>query len=199
MHITVSGRHLDVGASLRQHAVEQIEAAVSKYFDRPIDATVTFGKRGAFFAADITVHVGRGIDAHASAEADDAYRAFGTALDHLSKRLRRHKRRLRDHHQGGARAFETAAARQYILDLSAATDEPDAPAPAGRPEPIVVADMTAEIPTLTVGEAAMRLDLGAEPALLFRNAAHGGLNMIYRRADGNVGWVDPDAAPAGRR
>jgi ribosomal subunit interface protein len=199
MHITVSGRHIDVGASLRQHAVEQVEAAVSKYFDRPMDATVTFGKRGAFFTADITVHVGRGIDAHAGAEADDAYRAFGIALDHLAKRLRRHKRRLRDHHQGGARAVETAAARQYILDLSSAADEPESAPPAGRPEPLVVADLTTEIPTLTVGEAAMRLDLGAEPALLFRNAAHGGLNMIYRRADGHVGWVDPDAPPAGRR
>lgn len=199
MHITVSGRHIDVGASLRQHAVEQVEAVVSKYFDRPIDATVTFGKRGAFFRSDITVHVGRGIDAHAGAEADDAYRAFGTALDHLAKRLRRHKRRLRDHHQGGARAIESAAARQYILELAETGEDRDDAAPAGRPEPLVVADMAAEIPTLTVGEAAMRLDLGAEPALLFRNAAHGGLNMIYRRADGNVGWVDPDAAPAGRR
>lgn len=196
MHITVTGRHLDVGASLRRRVEEGLAAAVGKYFDRAIEAHVTFDKRGQFFLADIAVHVGRGIVAHSGGEADDPYLAFAGALEHLAKRLRRHKRRLRDHHNTTVRVSKAEPGRQYVL--AGPTDEEDegaggdGAAHAGR-EPLVVAEMEAEIPTLSVGEAVMRLDLGNTPALMFRNAGNGGLNMIYRRPDGNIGWVDPGA------
>ena len=194
MHITVTGRHLDVGASLRRRVEEGLAAAVAKYFDRAIEAHVTFDKRGQFFLADIAVHVGRGIVAHSGGEADDPYVAFSGALEHLAKRLRRHKRRLRDHHNATARAGKTEEAWQYVLAGSAdEDDEKQADGAAVNGEPLVVAEMEAEIPTLSVGEAVMRLDLGSAPALMFRNAGNGGLNMIYRRADGNIGWVDPGA------
>jgi len=193
MHITVTGRHLDVGASLRRRVEEGLAAAVAKYFDRAIEAHVTFDKRGQFFLADIAVHVGRGIVAHSGGEADDPYVAFAGALEHLAKRLRRHKRRLRDHHNAASRAGKSEQAWQYVL-AGPADDEVEEKPASGTPvngEPLVVAEMEAEIPTLSVGEAVMRLDLGSAPALMFRNAGNGGLNMIYRRADGNIGWVDP--------
>ena len=197
MHITVTGRHLDVGASLRRRVEEGLAAAVAKYFDRAMESHVTFDKRGQFFLADIAVHVGRGIVAHSSGEADDPYVAFSGALEHLAKRLRRHKRRLRDHHNATARAGKSEEAWQYVLAGPGGDDDekqPDGTAVNG--EPLVVAEMEAEIPTLSVGEAVMRLDLGSAPALMFRNAGNGGLNMIYRRADGNIGWVDPGARKA---
>ncbi|MGH7006019.1 MAG: ribosome hibernation-promoting factor, HPF/YfiA family, partial [Alphaproteobacteria bacterium] len=193
MHITVTGRHLDVGASLRHRVEEGLGAAVAKYFERAIEAHVTFDKRGSFFLADIAVHVGRGIVAHGSGEADDPYVAFAAALEHLAKRLRRHKRRLRDHHNTEARATKGEQAWQYVLAGPADEDDGgksgDGAGQSG--EPLVVAEMEAEIPKLSVGEAVMRLDLGNVPALMFRNAAHGELNMIYRRPDGHIGWVDP--------
>ena len=190
MRVIVSGRHIDVGAALRQHAEAAIAAAVAKYFDRAQEGHVTFGKRGAFFHADLTVHVGRGIDAQASAEADDAYRAFDVALEHLTKRLRRNKRRLRDHHNDKARQIEAEAARYAVLRGPEHEEDAAEEAP-GPAEPVVVAETQAEIATLSVSQAVLRLDLSGAPALLFRNAAHGGYNMIYRRNDGHIGWVDP--------
>jgi ribosomal subunit interface protein len=199
MHITITGRHLDVGAALRRHVEEGLASAVAKYFDRAIDAHVTFDKRAAFFLADIAVHIGRGIEAHASGESDDAYRAFAEALDNLAKRLRRHKRRLRDHRNAETRAFETERAQQFIL--AGPSEESEAAAAGhgdgrGDAEHLVIAEVQTEIPRLTVGEAVMHLDLGKQPALLFRNAGHGGMNMIYRRTDGHIGWVDPGVATA---
>lgn len=194
MHITVTGRHLDVGASLRRRVEEALAAAVAKYFDRAIEAHVTFDKRGQFFLADIAVHVGRGIVAHSGGEADDPYVALSGAVDHLAKRLRRHKRRLRDHANAESRAAKAEQGWHYVL--AGPTDEGEEKHADGAPvngEPLVVAEMAAEIPMLSVGEAVMRLDLGSAPALMFRNAGNGGLNMIYRRADGNIGWVDPGA------
>jgi len=195
MNITVTGRHLDVGASLRQRVEEALGAAVAKYFDRAIEAHVTFDKRGNFFQAEIAVHVGRGIVAQGSAEADDPYIAFAAAQEHLAKRLRRHKRRLRDHHNAEARAGKSEQARHYVLAGPAGDDDEaksgDGAGHSG--EPLVVAEMEGEIPTLSVGEAVMRLDLGIAPALMFRNAGNGELNMIYRRTDGHIGWVDPSA------
>jgi ribosomal subunit interface protein len=192
MHITVTGRHLDVGASLRHRVEEGLTTAVAKYFDRAIESHVTFDKRAQFFLADIAVHVGRGIVAHSSGEADDPYVAFSGALEHLAKRLRRHKRRLRDHHNAESRASKTEPGLHYVLSAEDEAEE-QAGSMAVNGEPLVVAEMEAEIPTLSVGEAVMRLDLGNAPALMFRNAGNGGLNMIYRRADGNIGWVDPSA------
>src|SRR5262249_25631151 len=121
------------------------------------------------------------------AAADAPYAAFDSAAEHLAKRLRRHKRRLRDHHR---QVVPSEPARQYILaPESDAAEEDDAAA--AETGPVVIAEMAAEVPTLSVSEAVMRLDLADNGAMLFRNRAHGGLNMVYRRADGNVGWVDP--------
>jgi len=194
MNVTVTGRHLDVGQSLRQHVEDALNEAVGKFFDQAMDAHVTFDKSGHAFSADIKVHASRGLYVQGEGQADDPYVAFNTAAEHIAKRLRRHKRRIRDHHTSQSRDLETLTAQQYIL----ANEEEPGPEQAAasttndnREEPVVVAEMTTNIASLTVGEAVMRMDLADLPAMMFRNVAHGGLNMVYRRADGHVGWVDP--------
>jgi ribosomal subunit interface protein len=212
MHLSVKGKQLDVGDALRTHVDDSLTAIVGKYFGRPIEANVVFSREAHLFKADISVHVGRNILLQSNAEASEPYPAFDTAADKIAKRLRRYKRRLKDHHHkggdngaDGAISFEPLTASQYILEaepdevhIDGHDEETHDGAPAsfdvghdGHPQPVVIAEMTTAIDTLTVSEAVMRLDLAELPALMFRNRAHGGLNMIYRRQDGNVGWIDP--------
>ncbi len=185
MQLTVKGKQLDVGEALRAHVTANLSTVTAKYFPRPIEATVVFSREKHRFRADVSVHAGRNVLLQSIGEADDPYRAFDGASAHMAKRLRRYKRRLvDDHHKPGAAAAPPEPARAYVLAVPEGEDE----APA---EPVVIAEIATEIDSLTVGEAVMRLDLGELPALMFRNRAHGGLNLVYRRGDGNVGWVDP--------
>lgn len=185
MQLTVKGKQLDVGDALRSHVADSLNGIFGKYFGNPIEATVVFAREAHLYRAQVTVHVGRGILLQGQAEAEQPYAAYDGAADKVAKRLRRFKRRLRDHHRA---EIEMQRAQHYVL----------APEPEDGEEttyvdgkPVVIAEMVAEIPTLTVSEAVMRLELADEGAILFRNRAHGGLNMVYRRTDGNVGWVDP--------
>jgi hypothetical protein len=143
----------------------------------------------------LSVHVGRGILMQAEDDGGDAYAAFDIAAETISKRLRRHKRRLRDHHR--AAADDSYAAKAFVLaaDVQEETVLDGADGADGSQAPVIVAELEADIPTLTVGEAVMRLDLAETQAMLFHNRAHGGLNMVYRRNDGNIGWVDPAPKP----
>lgn len=197
MNLTVKGKNLDVGEALRSHVSQTLDHGIGKYFGNPIEATVTFSKESHLFVADLSVHIGRNIQMQAESSADQAYIAFDRAMDHLAKRLRRHKRRLRDHHRAEIESFR---ASQYIL-APQEEDEVDAHAINGaeirNDAPAVIAEMQTEIPTLTVGEAVMRLDLSDLKAIMFLNRAHGGLNMVYRRNDGNIGWVDPRLGAGG--
>ena len=188
MQVSVKGKQLDVGDALRSHIEASLERTLSKYFGNVIDAHVTLSREAHLYRAVVAAHVGRHIQLSAQGEADDPYRACDGALDRLSKRLRRHKRRLRDHHKEPSDSQAPLPAQQYIL-----ADEDDAEAAESEADnrPAVVAEMTTEIPSLTVSEAVMRMDLAELPAMMFRNSAHGGLNMIYRRVDGNIGWIDP--------
>jgi ribosomal subunit interface protein len=191
MNLTVKGKHIDVGDALRSHVGQQLIAVTEKYFSNPIDATVVFAHEAHLYRADISVRVGRGIMLQSGAEATDIYAAFDTAADKVGKRLRRYKRRLRDHHLNGAAASaaeaEQVPARQYVIESDGGGEEDVSS------EPVIVAEMDTTIETMSVAEAVMRMDLAELPALMFRSGAHGGLNMIYRRPDGHVGWVDPKA------
>ncbi len=183
MKLSVTGKQIDIGQALRQHVEDGMAASIAKYFGAAIDAQVVISRDAELFHTEISVHIGKGIEIHAQASAEDAYGAFDAASGHMVKRLRRYKRRLRDHHRSAKRA-ETLAAQQFILAGDEGADDSTA-------EPIIVAEMETEIESLTVSEAVMRMDLANQTALMFRNSAHGGLNMLYRRADGNIGWVDP--------
>jgi len=184
MEITVKGKHLDIGDALRGHIEEQIETSVSKYFERAIDATVIISKEASAFRADISAHPGRGILVQGHHQAADAYAAFDGAAARIAKQLRRYKRRLQDHHKNGA---NTGVPAQYsILEPESEDEEVSVEG-----QPAIVADMPHDIATLTVGQAVMRMDLADNPVLMFKNSAHGGFNVVYRRADGNIGWIDP--------
>ncbi len=186
MNLTVSGKQIDVGDSLRAHVERELVSAVEKYFGRAVEGSVVFSRDGYQFRADVSVHIGRNIMVQSQGMATDAYAAYEIAGDRVAKRLRRYKRRLRDHHQKTGRNGEDQSARYLVL----AAESEEAPEPA-EPGPAIVAEMRTDIPTLTVGEAVMRLDLAQQPALMFRNSANGLMNMVYRRTDGNIGWVDP--------
>lgn len=186
MQLTIKGKQLDVGDSLRHHVEENFNDTVDKYFSTPVDAHVTFSREAHLFHADIVVHAGRGIVLQSAVSATDPYVAFDEASAKMGQRLRRHKNRLRDYHKHEAPPTDMVMANYNVLN---GTAETEAGEEAGNP--VVVAEMTTPIAMLTVSEAVMRLDLGDLPALMFRNRSHGQLNMIYRRADGHIGWVDP--------
>lgn len=187
MLIKVTGKQIDVGDALRGHVDDQMQGVVSKYFDRAIDATVVFSRHGGIFRCDCLVHFGAGLSAQSHAEAAEIYASFDGALERIEKRLRRHKRRLRNHHsKAKSEAFESSPAKAYVLDSEEGEEMNGVDT-----HPIIVAETKTEVHNLTVSEAVMRLDLSDQPALMFRNSAHGGLNVVYRRPDGNIGWVDP--------
>lgn len=193
MQLIVKGKQLDVGDSLRGHVADSLNAIAAKYFENAIEANVVFSREAHLYRADVSLHVSRNILLQSNAGADDPYIAFDQAAERMAKRLRRYKRRLRDYHKDRTedRTAEPALpAQAYVLEAEPEEPaaEPDGQEPA---QPVVVAEMTTSIDSLTVSEAVMRLDLGDLPALMFRNSAHGGLNMVYRRPDGNIGWVDP--------
>jgi len=190
VRISVSSKQFDVSQGLADRVRASLEHSVARYFDRAIDAQIAFSKQGAGVRADVSVHAGRGLTVQTHGQAVDPWLAFGEAEEKVAKRLRRHKRRLRNHHRREETEFDRWSVAHRILDEPEGVGE-EAP----EESPAIIAEMTDDVLTLSVGEAVMHMDFGGRPALLFRNAAHGGLNMIYRRADGNVGWVDPDGLP----
>ena len=189
MEISVKGKNIDVGDALRGHAEANLAGVVDKYFNHAIDATIVFSREGQDMRVDISVHPGpRGLVVTSGSEAHDPYVAFDGALERVATQLRRYKRRLSNHHNKAKVSEDMLPAQQYVLQSE--TEEE----PAEDAQPVVIAEMQTEIATLTVGEAVMRMDLGELPALMFRNHAHSRLNVIYRRADGNIGWIDPENA-----
>lgn len=196
MQLSVKGRHVDTGDAFRQYAYDRLSGILDKYFGDAIEASVTLSKDSFLFRAALSIHVGRGLLLQATGEAQDVHPAFDMAADRLAKQLRRYKRRLRDHGRTPATVTDVLPAQQYILapenaSEEAAAEELDGQETMNGDQPLVVAEMQTDVPNLTVGEAVMRMDLADQPALLFQNRAHGGINMVYRRNDGNIGWIDP--------
>jgi ribosomal subunit interface protein len=198
MHITVTGKQIDVGDALRRHTQAAIEDIAEKYFGNALEAHVVFSREAHLIECDLQVHIGRGILVRSEAEANEAYAAFDIAAERIDKRLRRYKRRLRDHHaHEKERERAEPLGRTYVLQPG---DNEDAPTPeGGHPQAMVIAEMETPIPQLSVSEAVMRLDLADLPALMFRNSARGTFNVIYRRRDGNIGWIDPGLPRQRRR
>ncbi|MBK8174937.1 MAG: ribosome-associated translation inhibitor RaiA [Rhodospirillales bacterium] len=187
MELLVKGKSLDVGEALRGYVEEHMGAAVSKYFAKAHDALVTISREKHLFHVDISVHPMRGLLVQGHCAAEDVYAAFDAALERIAKQLRRYKRRLNDHHKRrSADDAEILPAQQYIIAAETVDDELPVDG-----QPAIIAELPTEIATLSVGEAVMRMDLGDLPALMFRNTASGTLNVVYRRSDGNIGWIDP--------
>ena len=187
MRIQVSGKQMDIGDALRAHVEDRLNEAVGKYFDRPVDAHVIFCKDRHQYIADSSVHLPTGMTVQATARADEVYASFEGSVDRMEKQLRRYKRRLRDHHRDRQAPIEATGAPSYIL--AAGSEEPYE-----EPEtlqPVIVAEMETRVPMLSVGEAVMQMELAGAHLLVFRNTAHGGVNVVHRRDDGNIGWIDP--------
>ena len=162
-----------------------LDDAVGKYFAKALAAAVTISREAHLFRADISVHPMRGIVLQGTGMEDDAYLAFDSALQRIAKQLRRYKRRLHDHHKRRG-SDETTAGSQYIIAAEGIEEELPVDG-----QPAIIAEVPTEIATLSVGEAVMRMDLADAPALMFRNRGNGILNVVYRRPDGNIGWIDP--------
>jgi len=186
MQLQISGKNIDTGDALREHVAGRLGDAVGKYFDRTVDAHVTFNKEGFAFHCNAQVHLSSGMVLQSHGEAADVYAAFDNAMERLEKRLRRYKRRLKNHHGDKTERSAYLEAPAFIIQAEEeANEEPESL------EPVIIAEGTQRVPTLTVGEAVMAMEFQDAPVLMFRNSAHGGFNVVYRRADGNVGWVDP--------
>ncbi len=187
MQLTINGKQMDLGDALREHIADKLEDINEKYFNRAIESIVTMSPEGnAFTKTHISIRVGKDIMVMSDATAPEPYASFDSAAEKVAKQLRRYKKKLRDHHDrmDAAEAIKHMPAQNYVLSSEEEKEEAN--------DPTVIAEMVTNIQTISVSEAVMRLDLSGENALLFRNAQHEGLNMIYRRNDGNIGWVDPE-------
>lgn len=193
MNVQIIGKHIDLGDALRARIQDELEAAVSKYFDRPSDGHVTVSKAGHENVVDASVHLPSGIVLQATGRGSSPHSALDDAVFKLEKRVRRYHRRLKDHHKRTPMPSEPAPS--YILQSTHDSDEVTV-SNGETDAPLIVAETQADIKTMSVSEAVMQLELSEAPALLFRNASHEGLNMVYLRADGNIGWVNPGTGSA---
>jgi ribosomal subunit interface protein len=201
MQITVSGKQLDLSDALRHRVSTMLDTIARKYFGDALEANVTFSRARSFFTCDINMHAGRGLTLRGEGEAADANSAFDDAAEHIAKRLRRYRRRVNEHARDLAQRDEpdiAEPAQHYILrqqDEPEATAEGEADALPASPNHFatVVAENPAIIVKLTVGEAVMRMDLADQPVVMFRNSVTGQFNVVYRRQDGHIGWIDPAA------
>ncbi len=188
MRIQVQGKQIDLGDALTEHVTRELSAAVEKYFDRPVEAIVTFSRDARAYRCDAHVHLPTGLTAASSATANDVYAAFDQGAQRIEKQIRRYKRRLRDHHQNRGKPIEASETPAYVRDAGNGRDESDEPELL---QPVIIAEMTQSIQSLGVGEAVMQMELANKAFLMFRNDATGHFNVVYRRDDGNIGWIDP--------
>ena len=189
MRYQISGKQIDIGEALQTHVKDSLGAVVGKYAERPTDATVIFSRSGAEFVCEATVHLSTGLTAQARASATEIYAAFDQCAQKMEKQLRRYKRRLKDHHKDRVRPVEHLAVSSYVLAPSEESEEPQDDGL----QPMIIAEMETKIPSLSVGEAVMQMELQGAPVLVFRNEKQGsGVNVVYRRDDGNIGWIDPN-------
>lgn len=187
MQYQISGKQIDVGDALQVYVKDGLGTVVEKYAERPTDAHVIFSKAASEFTCEAIVHLSTGLTAQASAKAHDIHSAFDQCAEKMEKQLRRYKRRLKDHHKARVDPVEVFGGASYIL---AAEDGADSSEPEGM-EPMIIAEMETRIPALSVGEAVMQMELAHAPVLVFRNEKSSGVNVVYRREDGNIGWIDP--------
>ncbi len=189
MTVRISGKHMDIGDALMAKIESRIDDAVQKYFGHGYSGHVTMEKQGSFFLADCMIHLDSGVNLQTSAREPDAHASFDKAAERIEKRLRRYKRKLKDHHLGSNNGASDVA---YSVMTTPDEDEEVAEDFA----PAVIAESSVSIRTQTVAMAVMQLELMDEPVNVFKNAGSGEVNIVYRRSDGNVGWIDPSKVAA---
>ncbi|MBS9717587.1 ribosome hibernation-promoting factor, HPF/YfiA family [Pseudohalocynthiibacter aestuariivivens] len=187
MRYQISGKQIDIGDALQTHVKTELNVVVGKYAERPTDANIIFSRDAHEFVCEATVHLSTGLTAQAKAHATEIYSAFDKCSEKMEKQLRRYKRRLKDHHKDRSQPVELFGASSYIL---ASTDNAEDLEPDSL-QPMIIAEMESKIPSLSVGEAVMQMELAGAPLLVFRKEGQSGVNVVYRRDDGNIGWIDP--------
>ncbi len=183
MSVRVSGKHMEIGEAFRQRIEGHIGEAVTKYFDGGYSSLVTVEKSGSRFSADCKIHLDSGVNLHATGDANDPQAAFDGAAERIEKRLRRYKRKLKDHHNG---ANGNGSVAYTVMDAVPEEDEESAEDFA----PTIVAESSRPLQVMSVASAVMALDMTDEPVFLFRSPGQEQLNIVYRRRDGNIGWID---------
>lgn len=202
MRIEITGKKLDAGDALRERLTEKLTEVVGKFTFRPTEARITLSKDAYSYVCDCKAHLSTGLTAQSSAKDVDIFAACDQAIGKLEKQLRRHKRRLRDHHQRREQPVEFAPATDYVLrtDADSESDNEENEEIAADAEqewaselwkPVIIAEKATAIPSLSVGEAVMQMELSGASFLLFRNDAQSRLNVVYLRDDGTIGWIDP--------
>jgi ribosomal subunit interface protein len=193
MQLHISGRHVDLGAAFQGHVEKRLSEGLNKYLDRIVSVDVVVSKDPhAQYRVDIHGNTGThsGITLKSQGGASEIYAAFDDAATKVEKQLRRYKRRIKGHHQSDRETVRAMTARKYVLQPEADAELEEKGAP------VVVAEQSTSIETLTVSDAVMKMDLADLPALMFFNAGNGRINVVYRRVDGNISWVDPEEAAA---
>lgn len=192
MTIKVTGKNIDLGESLREYALNRVDTALDKYSGRSLSGQISVEKNHDGFLTQCAIHLASGLDVQSAGVGADAYGSVDSAMERLEKRLRRYKRRLKSHGQGvdGPAQLYESAGIDYVIDAEkAAGDESEEGA-----APAVIAEKPARVRAMSVSDAVMQMDLADQAFLVFRNASHGGINVVYRRPDGNIGWIDPSGA-----
>lgn len=188
MRYKITGKQIDVGEALQTYVKDELGIVIGKYAERPTDAQIVFSRRAHEFTCEAVVHLSTGLTAQASAHAVEIYPAFDQCNEKLEKQLRRYKRRLKDHHRERSQPVEASDAASYVI-AAQSTDEGIEPESL---QPVIIAEMETKIPSISVGEAVMQMELVGAPILVFRNEGTSGVNVVYRREDGNIGWIDPN-------
>ncbi|MEL6168925.1 MAG: ribosome-associated translation inhibitor RaiA [Pseudomonadota bacterium] len=189
MRYQITGKQIDIGDALRTHVETELEGILGKYAGRPTDANIVFSRSAHEHVCEATIHLSTGLTVQAKAHAHEIYPAFEACTEKLDKQLRRYKRRLKDHHRERTQPVELGAAASYILASENAAGDLEEPESL---QPMIIAEMETRVPSLSVGEAVMQMELAGAPVLVFRNEGQDRkVNIVYRRDDGNIGWIDP--------
>ena len=193
MTIKVTGKNIDLGENLREYALNRVDTALDKYSGRSLSGQISVEKNHDGFFTHCAIHLESGLDVQSTGGGADAYASVDSATERLEKRLRRYKRRLKGHGQGvdGSAQLYESAGIDYVIDAEQAAD-----AESGEGGPAVIAEKPARVRAMSVSDAVMQMDLADQTFLVFRNASHGGINVVYRRPDGNIGWIDPSGIVA---
>ncbi len=189
MNMQINGKQIDIGDSLRSHASNKTKELIIKYSKSATDCSISFSKDRHEYFCDISIHLATGITVQARGKATDIYDSFEKSLDKISKQLRRYKRRLKNHHNDRKQPIEFINANSYIISSHIENDLLDEKESL---KPLIIAEMQTKIPTVSVGEAVMQMELSGSNMLIFRNSSHQKINIVHIRDDGNIGWVDPE-------
>lgn len=193
MEIRVSGRNMNVGEAFSTHIEDRLSSVAEKYFSRTIDAHTNVSKEGHLYRVDIAMHANQGINMQSRGEGDDPYGAFELASEKIEKQLRRYKRRLKNHHgQGPSEAEVEKMAYTVLAPEPEGGSDHGANGAAADDQPLIIAETHKDVPTVSVGDAVMLMDLADTNAFMFRNSKTRAFEVVYKRADGNIGWISPD-------